>query len=443
MYFQFYERYGKTDMKKIVCAGAGHGGLSAALLLAREGYDVTVLEAKSRKELGYDWHDCVWLPAFEDIGLVPDNPDFVYPFFHYTYHNPAETMAFSVTKGSLDRLRMVDRRYILNLLIDECKKTGVKFEFGKNITGAIIEGSKVAGVHTARKEYRADLVIDAAGIDSPVRKSLPPVSGVQKEISPDKIIWAYRAYYENRLNKPAPDYQNIYFFHCGKPGMDWLITEKDFVDVLVGSFSPLTKEDIDRAVADFQRIYSHMSDRILKGGTVQKIPIGKAIPKFVWNGYAAVGDSASMTEPMSGSGISRSLSAGKILAETVINIGKNELTQKNLWHYEYDYLKKHGESAYSDSILREFLATLKPEDLDYFFEHKIMTEKEIGGGKIRFSSPAEFLQKVTAFVPKAGLLPRMAGAVLKLRKAESVKSALPKEFSQNAYSCWLKLYSQL
>ena len=72
-----------------------------------------------------------------------------------------------------------------------------------------------------------------------------------------------------------------------------------------------------------------------------------------------------------------------------------------------------------------------------------MTEKEIGGGKIRFSSPAEFLQKVTAFVPKAGLLPRMAGAVLKLRKAESVKSALPKEFSQNAYSCWLKLYNQL
>ena len=430
-------------MKKIICAGAGHGGLAAALLLAREGYDVTVIETKSRKELGYDWHDCVWIPAFEKLGLKLDDPESVYPFFHYTYHNPAETVAFSVTKGSLDKLCMADRRYILDMLIGECKKAGVKFEFGKRITGAIVEGHKVAGVHTMKKEYRADLVIDAAGIDSPVRKSLPPVAGIQKEIDPDKIIWTYRAYYENRLNKPAPEFQNIYFFHCGKPGMDWLITEKGFIDVLVGSFSPLTKEDIDRAVADFQRIYSHMSDRILRGGTVQKIPIGKAIPKFVWNGYAAVGDSASMTEPMSGSGISRSLSAGIILAETVINIGDNEFTQKNLWHFEYDYLKNEGESAYSDSILREFLATLTPEDIDYFFEHKIMTEKEIGGGKVDFSSPTEFLQKVTAFVPKAGLLPRMAGAVLKLRKAENVKSALPKEFSQNAYSCWLKLYNQI
>ena len=430
-------------MKKIICAGAGHGGLAAALLLAREGYDVTVLEAKSRKELGYDWHDCAWLPAFERIGIKPDNPEFVYPFFQYTYHNPAETVAFTVKNKSIENLRMFDRRYLLDLLIDECKKAGVKFEFGKNITGVIVEGHKVTGVHTARKEYKANLVIDAAGMDSPVRKSLPPAAGIQKEIDSDKIIWTYRAYYENRLNKPAPEYQNIYFFHCGKPGMDWLITEKDFIDVLVGSFSPLTKEDIDRAVADFQRIYSHMSDKILRGGTVQKIPIGKAIPKFVWNGYAAVGDSASMTEPMSGSGISRSISAGAILAETVINIGDGAYNQKNLWHYEYDYLKKEGESAYSDSILREFLATLTAEDIDYFFEHKIMTEKEIGGGKVKFSSPAEFLQKVTAFVPKAGLLPRMAGAALKLRKAENVKSALPKEFSQNAYSCWLKLYNQL
>ena len=430
-------------MKKIICAGAGHGGLAAALLLAREGYDVTVLEAKSRKELGYDWHDCAWLPAFEKLGIKPDDPGFVYPFFQYTYHNPAETVAFTVNTKNTENLRMMDRRYILDLLIGECKKAGVKFEFGKKLTGAITEGHKVVGVHTVKKEYRADLVIDAAGMDSPIRKSLPPAAGIQKEIAPDKIIWTYRAYYENRLNKPAPEYQNIYFFHCGKPGMDWLITERDFIDVLVGSFSPLTKEDIDRAVADFQRIYSHMSDKILRGGTVQKIPIGKAIPKFIWNGYAAVGDSASMTEPMSGSGISRSLSAGAILAETIINIGDGAYNQKNLWHYEYDYLKKEGESAYSDSILREFLATLTAEDLDYFFEHKIMTEKEIGGGKIKFSSPAEFLQKVTAFVPKAGLLPRMAGAALKLKKAESVKSALPKEFSQNAYSCWLKLYNQL
>ena len=37
-------------MKKIIVAGAGHGGLTAAFMLAEQGYDVTVFEAKKRSE---------------------------------------------------------------------------------------------------------------------------------------------------------------------------------------------------------------------------------------------------------------------------------------------------------------------------------------------------------------------------------------------------------
>ena len=37
-------------MKTILVAGAGHGGLSAAINLARKGYDVTVIEKQKREE---------------------------------------------------------------------------------------------------------------------------------------------------------------------------------------------------------------------------------------------------------------------------------------------------------------------------------------------------------------------------------------------------------
>ena len=47
--------------KKIIVAGAGHGGLSAAILLARSGYDVTVVEQKERSELMYK-HSCFSAP---------------------------------------------------------------------------------------------------------------------------------------------------------------------------------------------------------------------------------------------------------------------------------------------------------------------------------------------------------------------------------------------
>ncbi len=430
-------------MKKIVVAGAGHGGLTAAFLLAKEGFDVTVTEAKKRSELGHDWHDCIWLPDFERLGIELDDGNCVLPFYHYTYHNPKETAAVPVTDNNIENLRAVDRKYLIGKLIDECKKYGVKFEYGRKLTGAVIEGNSVVGVRTAKKEYRADLVIDAAGVDSPVRRSLPAGSGICREIDADKIIYTYRAYYENRLSKPAPDMQNIYFFHCGRPGMDWVITEREYVDVLVGNFSPLTDEAINEAVEDFRRIYSHMGEKILRGGTVTKIPISKVIPKFVWNGYAAVGDSCSMTEPMSGSGINKSICAGELLAEAVKEIGEGEYSENNLWKYEYNYMKKYGESSYSDAILREFLATLTADELDYLFEHKILTRAEIGGASFKFSSPAQALRKIASFLPKAYLLPGITQALGKLAASEKVKSLLPEEYSRNKYSWWLRYYNQI
>ena len=40
-------------MKKILVAGAGHGGITCAYNLAKAGYDVTVIEKNKREALGY------------------------------------------------------------------------------------------------------------------------------------------------------------------------------------------------------------------------------------------------------------------------------------------------------------------------------------------------------------------------------------------------------
>ena len=55
-------------MKNILVAGAGHGGLSAAAILAKNGYNVTVLEKSRREDIGHDWHDAMDIPAFITVG---------------------------------------------------------------------------------------------------------------------------------------------------------------------------------------------------------------------------------------------------------------------------------------------------------------------------------------------------------------------------------------
>ena len=56
--------------KRIVVAGAGHGGIIAAYNLAKAGYDVSILEMKAKQsELGYDWEDTFDIKAFERANL--------------------------------------------------------------------------------------------------------------------------------------------------------------------------------------------------------------------------------------------------------------------------------------------------------------------------------------------------------------------------------------
>ncbi|MCL2299989.1 MAG: NAD(P)-binding protein, partial [Firmicutes bacterium] len=57
-------------MPHFLIAGAGHGGLCAALHLAKAGHRATVFERLAEADLGYDWPDTVWADALERSGFT-------------------------------------------------------------------------------------------------------------------------------------------------------------------------------------------------------------------------------------------------------------------------------------------------------------------------------------------------------------------------------------
>lgn len=428
-------------MKKIIIAGAGTGGLVAAANLAKNGFDVTLLEKQNREALGHDWLDTMLKSAFEDSGIpYPDRYNFVSKH-NVCFFNPNKSIRLVEPESSDDSVAYIDRKFLSAYLVDYAEKCGVKLQFGVNIKNAITENHRITGVETNTGIINCDLLIDAAGLASPVRKSLPVEANIRRELKANEIFYAYRAYFENitdDINEPG---YNIYFFHCKNSGMDWVIKEDGFSDILVGNFTPLNEQKIKDATEDFFNEYPNMSRKIIRGGYCAEIPLRRTLPVIVWNGYAAVGDSAVMVEPMSGSGITLSMKAGKILADTVATAV--DFSKESLWEYQYTYFNKLGNHQLSSDIMKNCLASMTAEDIDYLFEKKIITNSELAAQGATKYTVTEFLAKGINLCLRPRLIPPFIKAFSAMAKTDRIAKLMPEEYNKELIAKWAEQYEKL
>ncbi len=438
-------------MKKIVVAGAGHGGLTAAYHLAQKGYDVTVLEMQKREEMGHDWHDALDFSAFDDSGIPRPSED-MYSFNIPTgFTNPSGTVMLDIPYEKGKGIYM-DRKVLISYLMGLAEEKGVKFVFGAEIKSAVNEGEKVTGIRYSDGENDqyvfCDLVIDAAGMHSKVRKSLPVSCKIQKEMPARDIFYVHRVYFENTTGEVTTPQYIIKLFNMNRPGIDWLLTEEGFADILVGKFGSsgaLTQKEIDEAIVAFKKEYPFIGDKIIRGSKTAEIPLARMLPLIVCDGYAAVGDSAGMTVPLNGSGIILSMAAGKILADTVIAAAEKELSRSILWQYEYGYFQKYGKDLVMIDILKNFFTYITGEHVDYFLEKEILTSKELDfNGSEGIEITSEYVRKViSALGPVIGLVPAIVKNLKSVPFIETVAKQMPKTFDEEKVDKWIKKYMAL
>lgn len=118
-------------MKKIIVAGAGHGGLITAASLAKEGFGVTVIEQKKRKELGYDWTDVFNIECFANAGVpIPDNLNYSLKD-NMTFYSSNLSSSKNPNVPINKREVKMERKEIYDILINYAKKSNVKFIYNK------------------------------------------------------------------------------------------------------------------------------------------------------------------------------------------------------------------------------------------------------------------------------------------------------------------------
>ena len=431
--------------KKIIVAGGGHGGIACAMLLSKAGFDVTVYEKNSRENMGYDWTDIFNGKSFGDIGLPLPPKEMILRSEEMSFLPPSERLILRAEGNNFENSNIkMERKEIYNYIIPAAEEAGVKFVYETDIICPVMAGDRVIGIKTDKGDFLGDLVIDACGCDSPVRANLPECCGVQAETNAYEKFYVYRGFYNRGDAGEIRDKYKVYLMPKDVFGIAWVADDKDYSDILIGELTPFSKEEALEKTERFRKENPVLGSELLRGGDMVTIPVRQTLAVMVADGYAAIGDSAFMTVPIIGSGIANAFRAAKILADTVIADKTQTYSAETLWDYEYNYQTKIGFGLSSLALVKLLLTKLTTEQLDYLFESKIITIKELQVSDEPGASPidinSELLGKASALIKNKKLLSLILGLGKDMALLAGINKTLPKYYSRRSVQAWAKRY---
>ncbi|MEU8464106.1 NAD(P)/FAD-dependent oxidoreductase [Streptomyces sp. NPDC029003] len=309
----------------VVISGAGLAGSAAAILLARRGARVALLERRSDpaayKSLCTHSLTANAYPVLAELGLVPAleeagavrNEARWYTRWGWIEPRaapggPALPYAYNVRRSVLDP--MIRSR--------AAGTPGVDLLLGHQVSGLVREAGRTVGVRAStpegEREIRARLVVGADGKESAVAKSAR-VGGRQYENG----RFGYLAHFRN-LPLPGGIGQTWFL----EPDMAYAFPNDDGVTVLAvlpdKKRLPAFREDLESSFLAFVRALPEAppvdsAERVSKITGTVNYPLHSRVPTAP--GLALIGDAALTGDPLWGVGCGWALQSARWLAEAV------------------------------------------------------------------------------------------------------------------------------
>jgi menaquinone-9 beta-reductase len=329
----------RNPKSKISVVGAGPAGASLAIRLAKNGFDVSLIEREKfpRQKLCGEFISPECIAHFKSLGVLGEmiavggdwisetifySPDGKYVSVPSTWFDAGLRGALSISRAEMDFC-----------LIEKARKMGVEVLEETAAIGLMFEDDKVCGVKARKKsgetkEISADLTIDATGranvlasfakkskVQSPKSKIRDPRSAIRNRLV------GFKTHLENvKLEKGRCE---IYSFPGGYGGLS-------FVEKNLANHCFLIKA---KTVKEFSGDANKILENVIFQNRRARQTMKNATPVYDWlavsvDGFGAknlnpaanlfsVGDASAFIDPFTGSGILMALESAEILADAI------------------------------------------------------------------------------------------------------------------------------
>lgn len=324
---------------KIAIVGAGPGGASLAIGLAKKGFEVALVEREKfpRQKLCGEFISPECLAHFESLGvlekMVSIGGDWISETVFYSRQGKSVSVSSDWFDGNSRGALSISRAEMDLCLMEKAKDAGVEVLEETSAIGILFENEKVSGVRVRTKigeikEISADWIIDATGrarvLDKLAEKEISR-KGAKTQRSKvkdqrSKLI-GFKTHLENvDLEKGRCE---IYSFRGGYGGLSFVEKTRANHCFLIKAetvkeFSGDADKILENVIFENKRAFETMKNARAVYDWLAVSVDGFGLKNLnPAKNLFSVGDASAFIDPFTGSGILMALESAEILAKTI------------------------------------------------------------------------------------------------------------------------------